>query len=149
MSLQSIIDEFDKEAAITTEQLASQLMNKQDLSLKTEIPFNKAVWHTALRKDMCDLVGILFNNVKVIKEDTKGELKLETYQYEKVNEKGEKIKVNFGQEVATDLKRQIGYSEEYSVSYKRRGRIELTSVLGKKMEHVQARVDTLSRVMGK
>jgi hypothetical protein len=146
MSLQNIIDEFDKDNSVTTEQLASSLMNKENLTLKTEIPFGKEVWHTALRKDMCDLVGNLLNNVQIINEDG---TKLVPVTYDRINPDGTHTLIPFGQKVAEDLKRNIGYAEEYAVSHKRKGRLELASVLGRKMELRQAREDTISRVMGK
>jgi hypothetical protein len=146
MSLQNIIDEFDKDNSVTTEQLASSLMNKENLTLKTEIPFGKEVWHTALRKDMCDLVGNLLNNVQIINEDG---TKLVPVTYDRINPDGTHTQIPFGQKVAEDLKRNIGYAEEYAVSHKRKGRLELASVLGRKMEMRQAREDTISRVMGK
>ena len=145
-SLEEIVGSFEKESNITTEQLASQLMNKTDLSLKTEIPFSREVEITALSKDMCDMIGDLFDSVEIIGNDM--QLHPATYTY--INDRGESKNMTFGERLAIDLKRKIGYSEEYAVSHRRKGRTEITSVLGKKVEtEIKRQGDTLSKAINR
>lgn len=149
MSLSEIVNEFEKETgSITSEQLASQLMNKENLSVKTEIPFSKDVELTALAKDMCDLVGDLFEDVKVIDDDGK----LIKYQYSYTDDKGTQKQMSFGVNIALELKRKIFYSEEYAVSHKRKGRTEIVNVLGKRVEENQVKKpqqDTLGKAINR
>lgn len=149
MSLSDIIGEFDKEQNVTSEQLAQTLQSKDNLPLKTEIPFSPEVWHTALRKDACYLVGDLFNNLKIMQKDQEGKVSLEKPSYTAVNEKGETVQISFGEKLTVSLLRQIGFSEEYAVSHKRKGRAEMVSVLARKVEQQQKSSDALGKVMGK
>lgn len=145
MSLNDIIEGFDKDQSVTAEQLASTLQSKENLSLKTEIPFTAEVWHTALRKDVCYLIGDIFANVKI--RNKEGKMVSPTYYA--INDKGEEESITFGEKITIGLLRQIGYSEEYAVSHRRKGRTEMVSVLARKMEQEQKKQDSLGKVMGK
>ena len=153
MSLNNIIDEMEKDSSVTSEQLISTFYSKENLSLKTEIPFSTEVEITATIKDACILLGQLFNNVQIIDDDgkTNGNDKYTPMKFTVVTPKGESQQIKFGDMLTRRLTNEIDLSEEYAVSHKRKGRTEGAHMLGTKLEQSKktSTGDTLSKVMNK
>ena len=144
MSLDSFTQDFEKDYSVTVEQIFSQLMTKDNLPLKTEIPFHDAVEMTAMIKEAYHLVGELFMDVEIIDDNNK----LSRVEFDIKNKKGEILKIPFGQLVTSRLSRSITYSEEYAVSHNRQGRKEVAGMISKKVEDIMqtpVRQDTLSK----
>lgn len=150
MSLNNIVDEFEKDSSVTSEQLISTFYSKENLSLKTEIPFSPDVEIVSAMKDVTHLVGELFLDVKVLElNPTTKQLEYKTKTFNVKDNKGVETYILFGEAVTKRLQQGINFSEEYAVSHKRKGRQEGASMLGKQVEIQKTkRQDTLGKMMG-
>ena len=144
MSLASVVSDFEKDQDTNENQLAAGLLTKENLSLKTEIPFSYDVEVTALVKDVFILMGELFNDMTVhsVERNEDKSIKLDIdgntipimipKVFQKKTETGIIVDIPFGEAIANRLINSINLSEEYAVSHKRKGRLEVAAVLARK-----------------
>ena len=147
-NLETVSNEMEKENPLTAEALASTLLTKDNLELKTDIPFSDPVWNTALMKSVGDMIELDFLELQdvieiVAPDHEKG--KWDDYKiFVKVqveNPDGTKteVKMSLARYLGELYKRQIKYSEEYAVSENRQGRTEVAEMMGKKFQQPQQR----------
>lgn len=125
---------LEKDVSISIEEIASKLLSKTDIELKTEIPFKDSVWNTAMLKSTADHIEILFKGVPL--------------DFIIHPAKGEPYKLDFAQFMKISYLKQIGYSEEYAVSDGREGRKEIVQIAGRKFEERRKHQDMLSAITG-
>lgn len=125
---------LEKDVSISIEEIASKLLDKTNIELKTEIPFKDTVWDTAMLKSMADRLEILFSGIPLI--------------FKIKNSKGEVTEIAYPQFMRQFYLRQVGYAEEYAVSDGREGRKEIVSIAGRKLEEKIKHKDMLSAITG-
>jgi hypothetical protein len=133
-NIDSITGGLEKDVSISIEEIASKLLSKVDIELKTDIPFHDPVWNTALLKSTADHIGILFRGVPL--------------NFKLKNSKGETYEITYSEFLRSYYLKQIGYSEEYAVSEDREGRREIVSIAGRKFEEKRKHQDMLSAITG-
>ena len=170
-NLESITNDMEKENPLTAEAMGSTLLNKENLELKTEIPFNDEVWNTALMKSIGDMIELDFleleNVIEIVpindKDPKTGLATTEIANYDNFkifvkveveNKDGTKTEVRMplARYLGELWKRQIVYSEEYAVSHHRKGRTEVADMVGRKIEQQrreQPRGDLVSNLGGR
>ena len=144
-NLETVSNDIEKENPLTSEALGASLLSKENIELKTEIPFSDSVWNTALLKSMGDMIELDFlelrdvievisqNHEKGINDDYKINVKVMVEQNGVITE----VKMPMARYLGELYKRQISYAEEYAVSYHREGRREVADMIGRKREEEQ------------
>ena len=133
-NLDTLTGGLERDVSISIEEIASKLLSKVDIELKTEIPFKDNVWQTAMLKSTADHIEMLFKGVP---------LKF------KIHNKDNTIyEIDYAQFLRAYYLKQIGYSEEYAVSDGREGRKEIVSIAGRKFEERRKSQDMLSAITG-
>ncbi|SRR6266550_1897161 len=125
---------LEKDVSISIEEIASKLLDKTNIELKTEIPFKDNVWNTAMTKSTADHIQILFQGVPL--------------KFKIKNNKGEISEIDYATFLRAYYLKQIGYSEEYAISDGREGRREIVSIAGRKLEEKIKHKDMLSALTG-
>ena len=133
-NLDTLTGGLEKDVSISIEEIASKLLSKTDIELKTEIPFKDDVWATAMLKSCADHIEILFKGVEL--------------KFKLKNIKGETYEMTYSEWLRAYYLRQIGYSEEFAVSDGREGRKEIVSIAGRKLEEKRLHKDMLSAITG-
>lgn len=133
-NLDTITGGLEKDVSISIEEIASKLLSKTDIELKTEIPFKDTVWNTSMIKSTGDHIKILFGGVPL-------KFKVKT-------DKGESVEIDYGTFLRAYYLKQIGYSEEYAISDGREGRKEIVAIAGRKLEEKRKHQDMLSAITG-
>jgi hypothetical protein len=162
MSLNVIVDEFEKDSNVTKEAIANQLGSKENITLKTEIPFSFEVEIPSIMKDMTHFMGELYADVKtqqlvkkkVIDKDGKETeievLELAPLTYPIKASDGTVTQMTFGQRVTLRLEGGIVINEEYAVSHHRKGRLEIASAAGllfRQQPQQPQKEDAISKMM--
>ena len=142
-NLETITNDIEKENPLTAEALASTLLTKDNLELKTDIPFSDPVWNTALLKSIGDMIELDFLELQDIVEvespkSAKGDnsdykIFVKVHLEQKDGTKHEE-KLTLARYLGELYKRQIVYSEEYAVSENRQGRKEVADMAARKMQ---------------
>jgi hypothetical protein len=155
-NLESVSNDLEKENPLTAEALASTLLTKENLELKTEIPFSDAVWNTALLKSMGDMIELDFLELRdIIEVESPLSSKGNNNEYKifvkvPVVENGIKVdvKITLAKYLGDMYKKQIIYAEEYAVSYHREGRKEVADMYQRKREEQERKNGKGNDILG-
>ena len=131
-SIEQITTGLEKDVNVSIEEIASKLLDKVNLELKTEIPFKDDVWNHAMLKSMGDHIEVLTSQIPLV-IDIK-------------NEQGNIIQIPFNKFMRSYYLRQVGYSEEYALSDGREGRKEIVQIARGRFEERVRRGDMLSAI---
>ena len=131
-SIEQLTTGLEKDVNVSIEEIASKLLDKVNLELKTEIPFKDDVWNHAMLKSMGDHIEMLTSQIRL--------------NFDIKDEQGNIVQVPFPKFMRAYYLRQVGYSEEYAVSLNREGRKEIVQIARGKFEERVRRGDMLSAI---